>query len=88
MSDLTFIFGEILYSTTIEITYIYGRIYVSLIQLIYIHRGSKNSQNYMLDNPDYKKKSIGNYKWEIFQTFMLALHVYVTSSLTLVYPKK
>ena len=53
MSDLTFIFGEILYSTTIEITYIYGRIYVSLIQLIYIHRGRGNSQHYMLANPDY-----------------------------------
>ena len=63
---------------------IYVSITVSLIQLIYIHRGSKNSQNYMLDNPDYKKKSIGNYKWEIFQTLLLALCVYITSLLTIV----
>ena len=39
----------------------------------------------MLANPDYNNISIDNYKQEIFLILMLELHIYVTSSLTLVY---
>ena len=39
----------------------------------------------MLSNTDYNKVSIDNRKQEILMTFMFALNLYVTSSLTLVY---
>ena len=39
----------------------------------------------MLANPDYNNISIENYKWKILQIFMLALYVYATRPLTLVY---
>ena len=38
----------------------------------------------MLAHPDFKKKTIDNYKQERFMRFMLALCVFVTCSLTLV----
>ena len=39
----------------------------------------------MLTNPDYNKISIDNYKQEIFLEFMLALYLYVTTSLIMLY---
>ena len=39
----------------------------------------------MLYNPEYNNISIDNYWCEILQKFMLALFVYVTRSLNLVY---
>ena len=39
----------------------------------------------MLYNPYDNNISIDNYKQEIFMTFMLALHLYVTHSLNFVY---
>ena len=47
----------------------------------------RNSQHYMLPNPYYNNISINNYKREILPKFMLTLHAYVTSSLTLLYMK-
>ena len=44
----------------ILIANIYVFITVSIIQLIYIHQGWKNSQHYMLANPDYNNISIEN----------------------------
>ena len=58
---------------------------VSLLQLIYFSTARENIQHSMLDNPDYNNISIENYKWEIFTTFILELHVYVTSFLIIVY---
>ena len=64
-------------------------IYVSttgfILQLIYICQGGKNSQHYMLDNPDYNNISNGSYNLYRFPTFMLAFHGYVTRSSVLVY---
>ena len=39
----------------------------------------------MVDIPDYNNISIGKYKQEILQIFMLALHVYVKNLLTILY---
>ena len=39
----------------------------------------------MVANPDFKNISIDSYEEEIFPNFMLALCIFVTSALTLVY---
>ena len=57
----------------------------SLIQRIYIYWCRKNSQHYMLANPDFKNISMENYKREIFPTFMLELRLYVIHSLNWLY---
>ena len=46
---------------------IYGRINVSLLQLIYKLWGMEHIQNYMSDNPEYNKISIDRYYQEIFR---------------------
>ena len=67
----------------------FSGIYVSttgyLLHLIYFRECCKNSQQYMLDNPDFNNISIENYKWERLPVFMLSLYVFVASLLTLVY---
>ena len=62
----------------------YVRNNVSQIKKININWCSKNSQQYMLDNPDLKNISIDDYKQEILLTFMLALCAFFTCSLALV----
>ena len=69
----------------IKIPDIYVSITVPLLQIIYTNRDRENIQHYMLDNTNYNNISTNNYKQEIFPTFMLALNVHVTNSLTLVY---
>ena len=68
-----------------RISDIYVSITEFLHQLIYISWGRNNSQHSMLDNPDYNNISIDKYYRNIFQTFMLSLHVYVTRSFTMIY---
>ena len=50
----------------------------SILQLIYIHWCRGNIQHSMLANPDHNNSLIDNYKVELFQIFMLELHVYCT----------
>ena len=69
----------------INVSSIYGSTTGSLLQLIYICPCSNNSQHSTLANPDYNIISIEKYKQEIFPSFMLSLHAYVTSSLNRVY---
>ena len=64
---------------------IYVGITLSILHLIYISRGSKNSQQSMLDNPDKNNISIENYYQEILQTFILLFYVYFPNSSTIVY---
>ena len=58
---------------------------MSLLKLVYICWVRENIQHYMVDIPDYNNISIGKYKQEILQIFMLALHVYVKNLLTILY---
>ena len=68
----------------IKIADIYISIARSLLQLIYIRCGRENIQYSMLDHPEYYNISIDSYNQENYHTFMLALCVVVTRSLTLV----
>ena len=80
------IWGNILFNKNmIKLSNIYVSIIFSLLLLMFICWGMENIQHSMLANPEYNNISIDNYYQEIFQTFMLALCVFITHSLTLVY---
>ena len=82
-----YIYRYFIQKNMIKIYEIYVSTTGSQLQIIYICWFRENIQHSMLDNHNYNNLSIENYKREILPTFMLALHVYFTHSLTLVYLK-